>query len=122
VREASSTLTVLAAEPAPTPAARPHHAGHRERLRERAAEGLAALPDYELLELYLFRSIPQRDVKPIAKAILARFGDLSAALAASVDALCTVKGVGPQVALDLKLLHEATLRISRAGARTRTVI
>jgi DNA repair protein RadC len=48
----------------------PHHLGHRDRLRERAG-GLAALPDYELLELYLFRSIPRSDVKPLAKALLA---------------------------------------------------
>ena len=52
----------------------PHHAGHRERLRERArGAGLHHLPDYELLELFLFRSQPQGDVKPIAKALLSRF-------------------------------------------------
>ena len=49
----------------------PLHAGHRERLRERAREAaFKGLPDYELLELFLFRSIPQRDVKPLAKALL----------------------------------------------------
>jgi DNA repair protein RadC len=121
MREASATLMFTGVEPEAARPAAPH-AGHRDRLRERAAKGLAALPDYELLELYLFRSIPQRDVKPIAKAILARFGDLSAALAAPAEALRTVKGVGPLVALDLKLLHEATLRIHQAGARTRTVV
>ena len=107
----------------PKPAARPRHAGHRERLRERAvAGGLAALPDYELLELYLFRSIPMRDVKPLAKALLARFGDLSGVLAASIPELCAVAGVGETVALDLKLLHEAALRIGRAPIKRRPVI
>ncbi|HAV50581.1 MAG TPA: hypothetical protein DCX75_10840, partial [Brevundimonas sp.] len=70
----------------------PHHAGHRERLRERArGAGIHHLPDYELLELFLFRSQPQGDVKPIAKALLARFGSLAAVLAASVEDLMTVK-------------------------------
>src|SRR5690606_11595448 len=59
----------------------PHHAGHRERLRERArGAGIHHLRDYELLELFLFRSQPQGDVKPIAKALLARFGSLAAVL------------------------------------------
>ncbi len=105
-------------KPKPSP-----HAGHRERLRDRAeAGGLTALPDYELLELYLFRSIPRGDVKPIAKALLARFGGLEAALGASIAELMSVKGVGQSVATDLKLLHEATLRIGRHTVRKRTVI
>src|SRR5690606_11343895 len=66
--------------------------GHREPLRQRArAAGVHHLPDYELLELFLFRSQPQGDVKPIAKALLARFGSLTAVLAASVEDLMTVK-------------------------------
>lgn len=106
-----------------TVAAAPSHAGHRERLRARADQGgLPALPDYELLELYLFRSIPLKDVKPVAKALLQRFGGLAAALSASVDDLCTIKGIGRAVALDLKLLHEATLRIHRGEAQKRPVI
>jgi DNA repair protein RadC len=103
--------------------AKPHFAGHRERLRERAlVGGLAALPDYELLELFLFRSIPKRDVKPLAKQLLARFGSLAGVLAAEPAALRTVAGVGETVALDLKLLHEATLRIARGEAAKRPVI
>src|SRR5215467_6501847 len=89
----------------------PHHLGHRERLRARAAQALGALPDYELLELYLFRSLPQGDVKPLAKALIERFGGLAGVLSARPEDLRGVKGVGPAAALDLKLLHEATLRI-----------
>src|SRR5580698_5582715 len=102
--------------------AAPHHFGHRERLRHRAAQGLGALPDYELLELFLFRSLPQGDIKPLAKALLDRFGGLAAVLGADVEALKTVKGVGASVALDLKLLHEATLRVGRAEVARRPVI
>src|SRR5258708_3427246 len=90
---------------------RPHYAGHRDRLRDRAtAGGLAALPDYELLELCLFRSIPRGDVKPLAKQLLARFGSLGGVLGATAGELRTVKGVGAALALDLKLQHDATLR------------
>jgi DNA repair protein RadC len=100
----------------------PHHLGHRERLRRRATQALEALPDYEILELLLFRSLPQGDVKPLAKALLARFGGLAAVLGAEPEALKTVKGVGAAVALDLKLLHETTLRIGRAEVVKRPVI
>lgn len=110
----------------------PHHAGHRERLRDRArTAGVHHLPDYELLELFLFRSQPQGDVKPIAKALLTRFGSLAAVLAASVEDLMTVraedsqgrsKGVGAETALDLVALHEVARRVAKEEANKRTVI
>ena len=104
-------------------AEKPHQHGHRERLRERAATGgLTALPDYELLELYLLRAIPRRDVKPLAKALIARFGGLAGVFAATIPELRTVSGVGESVALDLKLAHEAALRIGREAVAKRTVI
>ena len=106
---------------APPPVPKPHHTGHRERLRERArGAGIHHLPDYELLELFLFRSQPQGDVKPVAKALLARFGSLAAVLAAPVEDLMTVraedtrgrtKGVGTETALDLAALHEVARRV-----------
>ncbi|MES2835181.1 MAG: DNA repair protein RadC [Pseudomonadota bacterium] len=111
---------------------KPHHTGHRERLRERArAAGLPTLPDYELLELFLFRSQPQGDVKPIAKALLTRFGSLAAVLAASVEDLITVraedskgrsKGVGAETALDLAALHEVARRVAKEEPTKRPVI
>src|ERR1700740_2419408 len=102
---------------------KPHYVGHRDRLRERAsAGGLAALPDYEVLELLLFRSIPRGDVKPLAKQLLARFGSLGAVLGADMEALKSVRGVGEAVALDLRLVQEAALRAAREQAARRTVI
>lgn len=123
-------------EPAPVPEAAPGsdpsavlvrgspppHAGHRQRLRRRAAIGLAALPDYELLELLLTRSLPRRDTKGLAKALLARFGGLAGVLGASLPELRAVAGVGAAVALDLKLLHEATVRMNRGEVARRPVI
>ena len=74
------------------------------------------------MELFLFRSIPRRDVKPLAKALLARFGDLGGVLGATVPELRNVSGVGDSVALDLKLLHEAAIRLGRAPVAKRAVI
>jgi DNA repair protein RadC len=106
----------------PDQSPQPHQLGHRERLRERALKSLDAVPDYELLELFLFRTFPRGDIKPIAKALLTRFGSLGAVATASVEDLRTVPGVGEQAALDLKLLGEVTLRVGRETIRKRTVI
>lgn len=108
--------------PAPSGAPKHQH-GHRERLRERAvAGGLEALPDYELLELFLLRTYPRGDVKPVAKALLVRFGSFAAVCAATIAELKTVAGVGEAAALDLKLLHQAALRMAREPMARRTVI
>jgi DNA repair protein RadC len=111
-----------ATEARPQIATPSHHGGHRQRLRIRAAISFAALPDYELLELLLARSLARRDVKPIAKALLARFGSLAGVLGATIEELTTIKFIGPAVALDLKLLQEATLRMGAGEMRKRTVI
>ena len=66
-----------------TPILEPHHQGHRRRLRDRAAISFAALPDYELLELILARGLRRGDVKPAAKALLARFGGLAGVFGAA---------------------------------------
>ncbi len=101
----------------------PHFHGHRDRLRARFAEaGGEALADYELLELALFRAIPRRDVKPLAKALIARFGDLGRVCAAPVDQLASVAGVSDKAALDLKLLQAVAVRIAREQVVGRTVI
>jgi DNA repair protein RadC len=67
-------------------AGKPHYFGHCERLRRRFREGGAdALPDYELLELILFRAAPRRDTKPMAKALIARFGNFAEAMNARTN-------------------------------------
>lgn len=120
-QDASPQPDLWAGRPVREPA--PHYAGHRERLRQRAgAGGLAALPDYEALELFLFRSVPRGDVKPLAKQLLARFGSLGGVLGATAEDLRTVAGVGEAVALDLKLLHEINLRTAREQVAKRPVI
>lgn len=123
VGELSDLSALWGQNPIKPAAAKPHYLGHRDRLRQRAeAGGLGALPDYELIELYLFRTVPRGDVKPLAKALLARFGSMGGVLGASIAELTSVKGVGQAVALDLKLLHEATLRVGREAVAKRPVI
>ena len=101
----------------------PHYVGHRDRLRARFAEaGGEALADYELLELFLFRSIPRRDVKPLAKTLIQRFGDLGRVVAADLDQLQVVEGVSEKTALDLKLMHAASVRIAKEQVTGRPVI
>ena len=93
---------------------KPHYHGHRDRLRERFAKGgPEALADYELLELYLFNSIRQGHVKPTAKALIAKFGSFAEAVAAPVERLVEVKGVGPKTALDLQIIKAAATKLGQ---------
>ena len=93
---------------------KPHWQGHRDRLRTKLIRrGPEALEDYELLETLLFAFIPRRDVKPVAKALLARFGALSGVLAAAPKDLVKVAGVGETVAAYLKATQEIGARASR---------
>ncbi len=101
---------------------KPHYLGHRERLRERFAGAGDALADYELLELLLFRLVPRADTKPVAKALLARFGSLSEVLGAPVARLQEVKGIGAAVALDLKVIAAVARRMARGEIKGREVL
>jgi DNA repair protein RadC len=103
---------------------KPHYLGHRERLRERFASSGAgdAFADYELLELLLFRLIPRADTKPLAKALLTRFGSLSEVLGAPTARLKEVKGVGAAVAFELKVVAAAAKRMARGEIQGREVL
>jgi DNA repair protein RadC len=101
----------------------PHYHGHRDRLRARFAEsGGDALPDYELMELLLFRSIPQRDVKPLAKELIQRFGSFAEALSAPSARLTEIKGIGESVALDFKVVEAVARRLAKGAVAKRTVL
>ena len=96
---------------------------HRKRLRGRFLNGGAqAVPDYELLELILFRAIPRQDVKPLARLLIDRFGDFNRVLSADLQDLCAVDGVGDAVALELKIVEAAAHRLSRARVMQRHVV
>ena len=96
---------------------------HRRRLRERfLVGGAAALPDYEMLELILFRAIPRQDVKPLAHQLLDTFGDFNRVLSAPVARLNQVKGVGDAVITELKIVEAAAQRLARSRILQRHVI
>src|SRR5258708_38351348 len=100
----------------------PHYHGHRERLRERFREaGSDAVADYELLELVLFRALPRRDVKPLAKLLIARFGSFGEVIAAPWPRLAEVDGVGGSATTELKVLEPAALRLARGEVKRRHV-
>ena len=92
----------------------PHYHGHRDRLRTRLREaGADALADYELLELLLFRGIPRRDVKPLAKALLARFGSFPEVISAPPARLAEMEGLGEAAITELKIVQAAAQRLAR---------
>jgi DNA repair protein RadC len=101
----------------------PHYHGHRERLRERFREaGSDAVSDYELLELVLFRALPRRDVKPLAKSLIARFGSFGEVIAAPWARLAEVDGLGDAAITELKVVEAAALRLARGEVKRRHVL
>ncbi|MDF0602169.1 DNA repair protein RadC [Psychromarinibacter sp. C21-152] len=113
-----------AATPAPVPAKLPSYIkDHRKRLRARFMSGGAeAMPDYELLELVLFRAIPRQDVKPLARRLLDAFGDFNRVLSAPPSRLATVEGAGDAVVQELKIVEAAAHRLARSKVLQRHAI
>lgn len=121
--ESRSLFPDTAIPPTPVAPLPSYVKNHRKRLRDRfLIGGAAAVPDYELLELVLFRAIPRQDVKPLAHALLDRFGDFNRVLSASVSQIGQVTGAGPAVALELKIVEAAAHRLARARVMQRHVV
>jgi DNA repair protein RadC len=103
--------------------AAPHYHGHRERLRARFREaGAEALADYELLELILFRALPRRDVKSLAKELLKKFGSFADVIAAPSHLLEEVPGMGDAAITDFKIVQAAASRLAHGEVRRRPVL
>jgi len=101
----------------------PHYHGHRERLRKRLREaGSDAIADYELLELVLFRAIPRRDVKPLAKALIQRFGSFGEAIAAPPQRLAEIDGMSAAAIGEFKVVEASAARLAKGAARKRLPI
>jgi DNA repair protein RadC len=102
---------------------KPHYHDHRDRLRKRFRDGgPSALADYELLELCLFMTIPRRDVKPIAKDLISKFGSFAEAMAAPVDRLTEVDGIGDIAALNLKVMQTAGHKLGKENLLDRPIL
>ncbi|MCT4656531.1 MAG: DNA repair protein RadC [Cohaesibacter sp.] len=102
---------------------KPHYMGHRERLRHKFKEsGADALHDYELLELVLFRAIPRRDIKPLAKQLLERFGSFSEVISAPDHLLEEFPGIGPAVVTELKIIQAAAAHFTHGKVKKRPVL
>lgn len=102
---------------------RPHYWGHRERLRQRfLSGGHPAMPEYELLEMLLFNAIPRIDTKPLAKRLLAAFGDLNGVIAAPQARLLEVEGATDKVYYHLRLAEAFAHRMARAKVMQRHVL
>ena len=98
----------------------PHYHGHRERLRTRLREaGANAIADYELLELVLFRAIPRRDVKPLAKALMARFGSFAEVIAARPERLAEIDGMSAASINEFKIVEASAQRFAKGVAKKR---
>ena len=102
---------------------KPHYLGHRQRLKDRfMRDAGASLPDYEMLELVLFLAKPRAEVKPLAKALITRFGSFADVISADVKELVAVKGVGENTAVARKTIRAAAIRLAREQVMNQPVI
>ncbi len=103
--------------------ASPHYHGHRERLRGRFRDaGADAVSDYELLELVLFRALPRRDVKPLAKTLIGKFGSFAEVIAAPPQRLAEVSGLGEAAITEFKIVEAAAQRLARGEVKKRHIL
>src|SRR5260221_10525528 len=110
-------------DPETEPAETPHYHGHRERLRERFyGAGPDALSDYELLEMALFPALPRRDTKPLAKALLKKFGSFAEVIHAPVARLREVDGIGEASINQIKLLAAAASRVAKGEIKRKIAL
>lgn len=101
---------------------KPHYLGHRQRLRDRLVNNSRGLADYELLELLLAQVFTRKDTKPLAKAILARFGSLKAAIMARPEQLVEIDGIGPGVSAQWTLIQELFARLGETVTRSKEAL
>src|SRR5947209_4544662 len=100
----------------------PHYHGHRERLRQRfRSAGADALSDYELLEMVLFRALPRRDVKPLAKSLIGKFGSFAEVVHAPDARLREIGGLGEAAITEIKLIAAAASRVAKGRDRKSVV-
>ncbi len=101
----------------------PDYLGHRKRVKQKFLASLGKeLHDYELLEILLFSAFTRLDTKPLAKKLLAKFGDISAVINADSDSLCDVEGIGESAVVALKINAEIINRVLKSEAKKKPVL
>ncbi|MCP4936614.1 MAG: JAB domain-containing protein [bacterium] len=116
-------MPTTTASPKEPTAPSPHFHGHRERLKQRLLDSDGeALADYELLEALLFRALPRRDTKPIAKELLLRFGSFSEVINASEGELRKIKWIKDAAIGEFALIKAATRRLLKTAVVKRPVL
>lgn len=101
----------------------PHYHGHRERLRDRFRDaGPDALSDYELLEMVLFRALPRRDVKPLAKSLITKFGSFAEVVHAPELRLKEISGLGDSAITEIKLIAATASRVAKGQINTQKTV
>ena len=102
---------------------KPHHLGHRKRLRERFLSAPpSSLPDYELLEIILFAATPRSDVKPLAKKLIAKFGSLAKVVSAPIEELKNIGDIGEAGIAAIKATQETALRLLQSEIKTQPIL
>ena len=102
---------------------KPHHTGHRARLKQRFLDnGPEALADYELLELLLFLGIPRRDVKPLAKSLIKTFGSLGGVLSADAKDLKEFEGLSDSAVAAIKTVQAAVHHVMREDIMRKPIL
>lgn len=101
---------------------KPHYHGHRDRLRDKLVNDSRTLADYELLELLLAQVFTRMDTKPVAKAIMEKFGSLKDAIMARPDQITEIKGLGPKAAAQWTLMQELFARLAESQIRNREIL
>ena len=101
----------------------PDHLGHRSRIRQKFLHSLGSeLHDYELLEILLFAANPRQDTKPVAKKLIAKFGNISAVINADVEMLQTVDGVSEAAIVQIKIISRIISRVLKNSAKIKPVL
>jgi len=102
---------------------KPHYYGHRDRLKKKFREnGGDSLSDYELLELVLFQTIPRKDVKPLAKKMILRFGSFAEVISAPIGLLEKMEGISSNTAISLKTIQASSIKLSQEKVLNKKIL
>ncbi len=99
------------------------HQGHRSRIRKKFLTSLGdELHDYELLEILLFAANPRQDTKPLAKNLIAKFGDISGVINSNLELLREIEGMGDAGIVQIKIISQIISRVLKNSVGSKPVL